>query len=315
MKMLNSGINRCPYCGSFIPCAPNPPDSLPPGYVLGKRFITGKVTGRDASGFIYTVYDQRLQTLRSMKEFFPRQFIRRPDMSTETPPGLEGKYKTMHERFLQEVWIMSVMSEEKVSGTIDVFDRIRQNGNECVLMEHLNGSTLDETLTRQGKGFPWQESVRMMRSVLQTLCGIHALGFLHRNISLSNVFRMQDGSVRVIGFGSAEPTNLAKTDPGKMWPSSKRYYSPGEQIANSVQGPWTDIYAAGACLFKATAGGWPANHRNGDVFPSLLSLGINIPAGLDRIISKATQPEPRKRYPTAEAMLDALKRVSEEKPK
>lgn len=315
MRKLEAGKKQCPYCGSGIPCDPNPPYCIQPGCLLASRFTVGKAVGRDGSGITYTVYDQRLQTIRSMKEFFPRNCRRRPDRSAEILPGQEKNYELMSGRFLQEARIMSVLSEDKVSGTVNIIDRLNLTGNPCILMEYLNGCTLDEWVTRQGKGLPWPEAVQYIQAVLETLRGMHEHGYLHRNICLSNIFRMRNGSIRITGFGSAEPAAKAKKEPGKLWPSSKRYYSPSEQISNGVQGPWTDIYAVGACLFKAAAGGWPANQNNGESFPSLRALGIDVPENLDRVISRATQPEPRKRYSTAEAMLEALNRVEDSRKK
>lgn len=315
MKLLNSGVKQCPHCGARLPCAPNPQDCLQPGTLLGGRFLVGRTTARDGSGILYTVFDHRLQAIRSMKEFFPRKCARSQDMSPVFPSGQESYFRSMSGRFLQEARIMAVLSENRVSGTVDVFDRIKLNGNDYILMEHLNGCTLDEWLTAKRKALPWRESVQYMRAVLQALHGVHTHGYLHRNVSLSNVFRMYDGSIRVVGFGSAEPMITAQKDPGSLWPSSKRYYSPGEQISNSAQGPWTDVYAAGACLFKLTAGGWPSDHRNGEAFPSLRALGVDVPENLDRAIGRATQPEPRKRYQTAAAMLEALNHIREDESK
>ena len=312
MKPLVAGMNRCPYCGSAVPCEPNPEDSLPLGYILNNRFVIGKVIGRGGYGITYIAFDSRLQIIRCIKEYFPQKYNRRPDMSPEVPPEKEEEFQRLSDHFLKEARIMSSMSEERISNIVNVFDQLNLNGTTYILMEYLDGCTLDEWITKNGKGLSWQETIRVMQSVLQTLEEIHHHGYLHRDISLSNIFRMQDGSVRVIDFGSAELIGVAQNEPQTMWPSSKRYYSPEEQVGNSSQGPWTDVYAAGVCMFKMLAGGLPANQYNSEPYPSLRAMGITVPEAADRIIFKATQPDPRKRYSTAASMLDALNKAAEE---
>lgn len=309
MQPLTVDSGKCPRCGALVPCPPNPPECLQPGNLLGNRFLIGRVIGRGGYSIFYIVYDQRLQTARCIKEFFPKNCRRMPDGTPDAAPGQEGNIRRLSERFRQEARIISAMSEDNVRNVVNVFDQLSLNGNPFILMEFLSGCTMDEWITSRRKGLPWQEACRDISAVLQSLQGIHDHGYLHRNISLSNIFRTSDGGIRVIGFGSAEPIETAKKNPGMMWPSSKRYYSPSEQISNSVQGPWTDVYAAGACLFKAVAGGWPQNHRNGEVFPALRPMGFEIPESLDKVINRATQPDPKKRYPTAAAMLEMLDRA------
>ena len=313
MKPLDSGADRCPACGAPVPCAPNPPECLQPGYVLHGRFLIGKVISRSGSSVFYIAFDEQLQTVRCIKEFFPRGCRRLPDMSPEILPEAEADFRKFSDRFLQQARIISGLSEDRVSNVVKVFDQMTVSGTSYIIMEYLDGCTADEWIGRRKQGFAWQDAVQMMKSVLQTVEEVHRYGYLHRNLSLSNIFCVRDGSYRLIGFGSAESIRMAKSDPGRMWPSSKRYYSPEEQISNSVQGPWTDVYAAGACLFKAVAGGWPSGQQNGQVYPSLQAMGYTVPEELDRVIDRATQPDPKKRYPNAGAMLEALNRVREDR--
>ena len=210
MKPLTAGTNRCPHCGSSVPCEPNPTDSLQPGYVLANRFVIGKVIGRGGYGISYIAFDNRLQITRCIKEYFPQKYSRRPDMSPEVPTEKEQEFQMLSERFLKEARIMSSMSEKKVSNIVNVFDQLDRNGTTYILMEYLEGCTLDEWITKNKKGLSWKETVKVMQSVLQTLEEIHHHGYLHRDISLSNIFRVQDGSVRVIDFGSAEPIDAAR---------------------------------------------------------------------------------------------------------
>ena len=312
MKPLSTGTNRCPHCGSPVPCTPNPPEALQPGYILAGRFTIGRVISRSRFGITYIAYDNRLETTRCIREYFPQNYNRAPDMTPEVPIEKNREFEKYADHFAKGARIMSNMSEDNVSNVVDVFDQLELNGTTYVLMEYLDGCTMDEWIMRTRKGLGWKETRRVMQAVLQALEEIHRHGYLHRNLSLSNIFRMKDGSIRIIDFGSAEPISMAKNEPDKLWPSSKRYYSPEEQVENKAQGPWSDVYAAGACMFRMLTGGWPANQRNTTPFPSVRSFGVKAPEAADRIIGRATQPDPKKRYPSAAAMLDALSKASDE---
>lgn len=314
MKPVGTGASQCPSCGEPIPCEPNPPESLQPGYVLGNRFMIGKVIGRGENSISYIAYDNRLQAVRRIKEFFPRNYTRRQDLSPEIPPNRESEFKALSARFLREAQIMSGMYEEKVSNVVRVFDRIHQNGTNYILMEYLDGCTLEDWIVRNRQGLSWDETAKIMQSVLQTLEEIHRRGYLHRDLCLKNIFRTQDGSIRIIDFGSAEAGSTAKSHPEKMLPFSRKHYSPVEQVSNGRQGPWTDVYTAGTCMFRMLAGGWPSFQKNTEPFPALRPLGLTIPQAADQIIIRATQPDPKKRFATAEAMRDALNKAAAEKP-
>ena len=310
MRLYEAGMSECPNCGSSIPFEPNPPDCLPQGYMLGNRFLIGRVIGRGENSICYIAFDNRLQIIRCIKEFFPAGYDRRPDLSPEIPPEKEEEFRILSGRFLKEARIMSGMSEEKISNVVKILDQIERNGTTYILMEYLEGCTLEEWINRNRKGLSWEETSSITLSVLQTLEEIHCHGYLHRDLSLGHIFRTQDGGIRIIDFSHAEPIDTAKNNPEKMLPFSRRYYSPEEQVSNGSQGPWTDLYAVGAGMFRMLAGGWPSFQRNTEPFPAMRPLGVDIPEAADRIITKATQPDPKKRFDSAASMLDTLNKAN-----
>lgn len=314
MKLHRAGISQCPNCGVSIPCEPNPPDSLPQGYMLGNRFLIGRATGRGQNSICYTAFDNRLQVTRCIREFFPRGFDRRPDMSPEIPPEKEQEFREKEDSFLKEARIMSVLNEEKVSNVLKVFDRTEQNGTTYILTEYLEGCTLDEWVSRDRRSISWEETAGIAQTILKTLEEIHSHGYLHRDLNLGSIFRLEDGSVRIVDFSHTEPIDEAKNNPERMTPFSRRYYSPEEQVSNGSQGPWTDTYAVGASMFRMLAGGWPSFQRSTEPFPAMRPLGVDVPEAADRIITKATQPDPKKRFDSAEAMLDALNKATGQAP-
>ncbi len=311
MKQIATGQSVCPYCKAQVPCSPNPEDCLQPGYHLPKstgRYVIGRVIGRGGFGITYIAFDTLLRVTRCIKEFFPQSFKRREDMSPEIEPGQKERFKKYSDLFLKEARIISQLSIKKVPNVAEVYDQLEENSTNYIVMEYLDGCTMDEYISRHG-GLGWEEAKNVMTSVLETLSVIHHLGCLHRDISLNNIFRLKDGSVRVIDFGNAELINRAKNHPELIYHTSKKYYSPPEQINQGPQQQWTDVYAAGICMFKLVAGRFPESSENGQAVPLLRALGYKVAPEFDAVIRKATQQDPGKRYPTAAAMLEDVRKI------
>ena len=199
MKEIYAGT-VCPYCGSPVPCTPNSPESLQPGYELG-RFIIGKEIGRGGYGITYIAFDKRLQTVRCIKEYFPKNCKRLPNMEPDIQPGRAAEFVQFAERFLTEARIMSSVAVNKVSNVVNVYDILNDDRSSAeynhlpyIIMEYLEGCTMDEYILERKQPLHWREAVKVMCSVLRTLDEIHAQGYLHRDVSLSNIFRLKDGN-------------------------------------------------------------------------------------------------------------------------
>ncbi len=309
MEKLSPGTSVCPSCGSPVPCPPNSPDSLPPGFVL-EKYIIGREISRGGSSITYRAFDRQLETVRCIKEFYPLFSRRRRDMSVYPMPGEEPRFQRELAHFQREAQLLSALSDRHVARIADVCDKLDMNGSSYVVMEYLDGSTLDTYIRSLKHGLPWESARDIMVSVMDTVSSIHQQGILHRDISLNNIFLLRDGSVRLIDFGSAETMDTAQRFSEAAWPSSKKFYSPPEQVLCRSQGPGTDVYAAGVCMFKLVAGGFPHDWKAGMPLPSLRSLGFSVPPLYDQVISRATQPEREKRYATAAEMLRALKAIA-----
>ena len=272
-------------------------------------FLVGKELGRGGFGITYVGLDTTLQTTRCIKEFFPKFCRRTDDLSVETNAVFQRQYDTLSARFRKEAQIMGRLRSSHVANIADVYDLWETNGTMYILMDYLEGCTLDEYITRMGSGMPWRDAKAVLETVLKTLSEIHASGYLHRDLSLNNIFRMKDGTVRLIDFGSAEKIEDARDYPEKTWRTNKKYYSSPEQISGSPQGPWSDIYSMGVCMFKLCSGGFPQTWKAGEPFPELADAGTQTKKEIqiiNEVIRRATQPDPRKRYQTAEEMLLAL---------
>lgn len=110
------------------------------------------------------------------------------------------------------------------------------------------GATLDEN---------WLK--KMILPILDGLSAVHAAGFIHRDIKPGNIYIRDDHSPVLLDFGSARRTEGAATRTLTTLVSPG--YAPFEQYyaRSNKQGPWTDIYALGATLYRATVGSVPVD--------------------------------------------------------
>jgi tetratricopeptide (TPR) repeat protein len=155
--------------------------------------------------------------------------------------------------------------------------------------------------------------------VLQTLAGLgaaHGAGLVHRDVKPANLFLTDEGRVKILDFGVVDDqmANL-RHDVGVH--GTLVYLAP-EIINRLAPSPATDIFAVGVLLFQLLTGKLPFD---GDTFPEIMDAITKSPTprlsdfmpdahpGLDAILQIALAKPPGERYPTAQAMMEALSAV------
>lgn len=311
MSEVAQGVVECPHCHEALPYVRTDDRDLMPGTTLQNgRFIIGRSLGHGGFGITYIAYDKHLKTLRAIKEFYPGKANATRD---ERQYLLLGERETTsvekaQKQFLHEARMMSIASLNNVENVVNIIDQFEDLNTSYIILEYLDGCTLDEYLkTQPGGSLPWEEAVEITRTVLRSLHKLHRNDLLHRDVSLSNIFRLKNGEIRLIDFGNAGRISLQDKDPEEMIYAVKTGYSPAEQINRLRQGPYTDVYAAGVSLFKMLVGAIPAN-SSGETLPkaSKAAPDHDIPGWLDDALIKATKRDPSQRYQDAAAFLRDL---------
>ena len=150
---------------------------------------------------------------------------------------------------------MARFDHPNIARVLSVFEA---NNTAYLVMRYEEGSSLQELLPRRGT----LEEAALMDIVLPIISGlatVHEQGFIHRDIKPANIFIRSDGSPVLIDFGSAREalnrstrTLTSLVSPG--YAPFEQYYSKSDR-----QGPWTDVYALGATLYRASIGAAPAD--------------------------------------------------------
>ena len=298
--MTMQNVDMCPLCGYSRNEEPSPV-YLRPGTVLAKKYLIGKVIGHGGFGVTYLAYDTVLGIKLAVKEYLVQEYASRgPDGRVVAHVG-EGKdrFEEGISRFLEEA--RSLAKFEGNPGIVSVRDFFRANGTAYLVMIYLEGMNLRQYLAEKGP-MPYE---RVQKEILPVVTGaltaVHGAGMLHRDISPDNIFLTKQGQVRVIDFGAARQVlSSAKS----MSIILKPGYAPEEQYrSHGKQGPWTDVYAVAATVYRAITGKVPPESldrlANDTLEPP--SKYCSIPPAQEQVLLKAMSIKAENRY---QSMLD-----------
>lgn len=231
------------------------PLALDPETLLNDQFLIGQVLGVGGFGITYLAFDEVLEMVVAVKEYLPNNIaVRKSDSDTVQPLTSTGEQQDFQfglERFLQEARTLAKF--EAHSNIVRVRTFFQENGTGYLVMNFYEGRTLAEYLEARNGFVPEQEALLIMEQVLDGLAAVHEEGILHRDIDPNNVYLADNGTVVLLDFGAARTAVGERTK--SMSVVLKRGYAPQEQYhSHGDQGPWTDIYACSATLYRALTG-------------------------------------------------------------
>ena len=189
-----------------------------------------------------------------------------------------------------------------------------------IVMELIDGFTLRELINERGALAPI-EALRFLSPVVSALAAAHKAGIIHRDIKPENILISTDGRVKIADFGLARGSELGSTMTveSSVILGSVSYLSP-EQVQRGISDSRSDIYSLGILFFELLTGERPFaadspiqiayKHVNERV-PAPSSLKSSIPASVDQVVAKATDPNPDKRFRDASELQLALQSLSQ----
>ena len=244
---------------------------LPPGTMLDDRYEVMRVLGAGGFGITYCASDTADGSIIAIKEYFPQDWgVRLDDGALRVSDDrFAGNFAWGMTRFLEEAERLAQVPHPNIVRVQGVF---RQNDTAYLLLSYEEGLTLKDWLDELGSAPNQAELDLIVAPLLDALEVLHEAGFYHRDISPDNIILRLDGSPVLLDFGAArEDTGRRSQRPTAI---VKAGYSPPEQyhVSLSRQGPWTDIYALGATLYRAISGQPPSQAEvrfiSDDVLPA-----------------------------------------------
>ncbi len=252
LETFNNGV--CASCG-FDENAPLSPLLLPPGTpLMNGQYLVGKLLGKPGGfGITYLGWDSQLATFVAIKEYLPREVAGRHfdrlTVSAHTNDDAEH-FRYGLEQFLHEARTLAQFDHPNV---VRVRSFFQENGTAYLVMDYLQGNSLQDHLLNLGGRISEQAALDTMLPVLAGLREVHAKGFLHRDIKPQNIYITSTGRPILLDFGTARQS-LGELNRG-MTTIITPGYAPWEQYhRHGKQGAWTDIYACAATLYHLVTG-------------------------------------------------------------
>ncbi len=219
------------------------------------------------------------------------------------------------QRFLREARATAALRHDNV---VTIYQVGEEGGVPFLAMELLDGEALEERLRRVGR-LPPAEVLRIGRETAQALAAAHAKGLIHRDIKPGNLWLEKDSNrVKVLDFGlaysAAEDVQLTQSGTVVGTPT---YMAPEQARGESVDGR-SDLFSLGCVLYRALTGREP--FRGPNVMATLAALATQdprpvrelapeVPPALADLVRKLLAKNPADRYPSASALVEALRAI------
>ncbi|WP_251980242.1 serine/threonine protein kinase [Salinibacter ruber] len=312
---VSTGGEPCPTCG-WSGEQDRPPLALPVQTELKGRYQAGRVLGEPGGfGVTYLGYDRLQNEKVAIKEYFPREVAGRDtDGRSVVPHSGRGDEEFAYgkEQFLGEAQTLAQFDHANIVSVRDFFEA---NGTAYLVMDYYEGKPLEAYLEEQPDGCmePGAATEVMLR-ILDGLKEMHREGYLHRDIKPENVYLTKEGRPILIDFGAARQAvgERSQSLSVVMTPG----YAPYEQYRrNGDQGPYTDVYGAGATLYRMMTGEKPLPATDRVVEDTLQSpreVNPEVPEGLSRAVMGALAVGNKERLATAERLQVRLQGREEE---
>jgi len=233
------------------------PSILAPGTKVDQYVVSG-LLGRGGFGITYLVHDEALQKDFALKEFFPEDLVVRDGTGIRftAKPHSESDYRWGLKKFYDEARLLAQFSHANIVSVRRVFE---QNNTAYMLLDFVRGSTLEKWL--QGLDSPaTQEELDLIATpLLSALELVHANRAWHLDISPDNVMiRASDGAPILLDFGASRFEIKQHSQLVSALIFKSGYSAPEQYTSNADRyGPWTDIYAFAATLYRAVSGTRP----------------------------------------------------------
>lgn len=305
--MRNIGAEKkCPHCG-FMQDYPQPEPYLPIRTCLGNRYLVGKLLDCDGEGATYIGWDLKNRTAVDIREFIPDKFATRfqGNPGLQVMMGSESTFLELKGNFI-ELWTR-LARLNGLSALIQVTDIIEEFGTAYAVYEHIDGITLGDFLLRSKTGnMTWDKAKQLLMPSITTIGTLHQNGIIHRGISPSTLIIGEDGKIRITGFATSD----LRTMGSRINPRIYDGYAAVEQYGREFrQGPWTDVYAFGAVIYRTLIGMDPLSARermNDDRLAVPGKFREQIPGQVINCLVDTLQLLPKERVNNIEAVRAAL---------
>lgn len=268
---------------------------LKPGMILDERYEIVDVVGSGGMSIVYKAKDHRLKRYVALK-------VLKTEFSSDA---------NFVSKFRVEAQSSAGLTHPNI---VSVFDVCEDEGFHFIVMELVEGITLKEYISLNGR-LNMDQAIDFSIQIASGLEAAHENHVIHRDIKPQNIIVSKNGNLKVTDFGIAKAATSNTMSTTGM--GSVHYISP-EQARGGYSDERSDIYSLGITMYEMVTGRVPFEgdtnvsialmHIQNDIIPPR-QFYPDIYSSFEKIILKATQKKPERRYLTASALIADLKRV------
>ena len=240
--------------------------------VLAGRYRVIRQLGQGGMGSVWLAEDEKLDGFKVAIKMLPSVLVCN---------------KRAYAQVKAEALVSLKLSHPNIV-TVRAFEE--EGGNPFLVMDYIDGQTLDDYLAEKGK-LTEEETVKLLKPVAAALDYAHAQGVVHRDVKPGNVMIRKDGTPFVLDFGIAREIQETMTRvTGKLSSGTLLYMSP-EQLNGDAPKPAQDIYSFAAMAYECLKGDPPfcrgqieyqIIHNAPEPIPNGNQLGENVLRGLSK---------------------------------
>jgi eukaryotic-like serine/threonine-protein kinase len=272
------------------------------GSLFAGRYEIQSVLGEGGMGIVYEAYDRALDDVVAIKTL-------RCEVLTEDSPLLG--------RFKQEIRLARRITHPNVLRTYDLGD---WNGLKFLSMEFVKGMTLKH-LIESSEILPTDSGLRIGKQICEGLAAAHDVGVVHRDVTSQNIIIELTGGLKIMDFGTACVTNdrgaSALRGASAVVIGTPSYMSP-EQVHGLPVDFRSDIYSTGVVLYEVFTGYLPFEDDSplavvlkhvSEAPPPPRSKNPWIEPGIEAIVMRCLEKDPRARFQSMGELYEALAKV------
>jgi len=269
------------------------------GIILGDRYELLEKIGEGGMSEVYKAKCHKLNRFVAVK-ILKKQFADNKEIS---------------QKFKREATAIANLSDANIVNVLDVGT---QDDIDYIVMEYVSGKTLKELINYSGK-LTYNTTIKIALQIAKALDCAHRNNIIHRDIKPQNILVTETGEVKVTDFGIAKSTDSQTITNTTSIIGSAHYLSP-EQAKGTYIDFRSDIYSFGIVLYEMVTGRLPfegespvtvaLKHLQEEPVPPK-NINSAIPDSLNKLILKAIEKEPIKRYQNAKEIIQDLQKIQE----
>ncbi|MBC7930070.1 MAG: protein kinase [Rubrivivax sp.] len=289
---------------------------MEPGKKVGS-YIVEEPVGRGGMGVVYRGHHEKLHRKVAIKSINPR--------------GTHDLRRMRH-RFEREAYVQAQLDHP---GVVKIYDYIVSEQTYFIVMEFVEGSSLARLIADNPSGLEIERALDLFEQILEAVSYAHTFvyrdeggatrrGIVHRDLKPPNIMVTPNDRIKVTDFGIVKLVGAAATDTSKIAYGSPRYVSP-EQAGGENLDQRSDIYSLGVILYEMLTGeppfgghsdekeSWARSeillaHREKPPRPPS-ELNAAVVAAVEKVVLRALEKKPERRFATADDFLRALRRA------